>query len=172
MEVGITIPLQKFLRWRQPPYGEDPRLFFCWDAHRAEVNGRKLLIVANSANRFAGIRRMTGADWKRLDAIALETIDAAMECAGVSVHMRRAYFDRAGALAFTKTHGRKPVGCLNRIVDDIWFCVPQLLDTETMFQPALTSFANRTLVHCATRTDYVVPSDAFMEDLRECGLVE
>lgn len=167
MEIGITIPLQKFLRWKQPPYGEDPRLLFCWDIHRADVSGRKLLVVVNAANRFAGIRRMSGADWKKLDAIVPQVIDQAMETAGVPESLRRAYLDAAGAPVFTKTHGRKPVAGLNRVVDDIWFCVERDLDRDAMFQAKLSTIANTRFCHCATRADYVRPVDAFAEDLRQ-----
>ena len=167
MEIGITIPLQKFLRWEQPPYGEDPRMFFCWDIHRADVNGRKLLIVVNASNRLAGIRRMNGIDWKKLDVIVPQVINQALEAAGVPEPLRHAYFDAAGASVFTKTHGRKPVASLNRVVDDIWFCVPGNLDPNAMFQAKLSLIANTTFCHCASRTDYIRPIEAFAEDLAQ-----
>ena len=45
MELGITIPLQKFLKLKQPPYGTCPDPLFCWDVHRVKIaNGRVLMI--------------------------------------------------------------------------------------------------------------------------------
>lgn len=167
MEIGITIPLQKFLRWKQPPYGDEPRLFACWDIHRANINGRKLLVVVNAANRFAGVRCMTGGDWKKLGSIVPDVIAQAMEADGIPDWMRQKYFDAAGPLAFTKTHGRKPVAGLNRVVDDIWNRVPEGIRSDTAFQPDLTAFANGVLTHCATREDYVIPREAFGEDLKQ-----
>ena len=165
MEIGVTIPLQKILGWKQPPYGDDPRPFLCWDAHRAEVMGRKLLFVVNSANRFAGVRSMSGADWKRLDAVVCDVIDQAMETEGIPSWMRQRYFDVAGAPVFTKTHGRRPVAFLNRVVDDVWFCSRDGIAEGATFQTGLTAAANGLLTHCATRRDYVVPREAFAQDL-------
>lgn len=164
MEFGITIPLQKFLKWKQPPYGDEPRLFFCWDVHRAEINGRKLLVVVNAATRFAGVRTMSGADWKKLDAIVPDVINRAMEIDGIPDWVRQKYFDAAGASAFTKTHGRKAVGGLNRMVEDLWF-YHDGLRTDMRFQPEMTKWVNQMIAHCATRKDYVVPRKAFGEDL-------
>lgn len=165
MEVGITIPLQKFLRWKQPPYGDEPRLFCCWDIHRTEVRGRKFLVVVNAADRFAGVRRMNGADWKKLDTIVPQVISQAMETIGVPEWIQQQYFDEAGPLAFTKTHGRKPVGGLNRVVDDIWYAALDSMNPEVFFQKDITAFVNSTITHCASRTDYVIPSEAFGYDL-------
>ena len=165
MEIGVTIPLQKHLKWKQPPYGDEPNLLLCWEAHRAEIAGRMMLVVVNAANRFAAIRRMSGADWKKLDSVVPETIAAAMTEAGVPKETQRRYFDAAGPLAFTKTHGRKSVGGLNRVVDEAWFSSARDYDLESMFQSDMTSFANRMLGSCATRDGYIVPREVFLEDL-------
>lgn len=165
MEIGVTIPLQKHLKWKQPPYGDEPNLLFCWEAHRAEIAGRKMLVVVNAASRFAAIRRMSGMDWKKLESVVPETVATAMAEAGVPEETQRRYFDAAGPLAFTKTHGRKSIGGLNRVVDEAWFSSARDYDHESMFQSGMTSFANRMLGSCATRSGYVVPHEAFLEDL-------
>lgn len=167
MEVGITVPLQRFLGWRRPPEGDDPRLFLCWEAHRAEVAGHKLLFVVNCANRFAAVRRMTGADWKRLGEVVPEAIGLAMAESGVPDGDRRRYLDVAGEVAFTRTHGRRPVGGLNRAVEDAWAAAARDYDSDAMFQEAITSFVNGTICSCAAREGYVVPREAFLEDLEE-----
>lgn len=42
MELGITIPLQKFLKLKQPLYGTCPDPLFCWDVHRVKIaNGAR-----------------------------------------------------------------------------------------------------------------------------------
>ncbi|MGI6105122.1 MAG: DUF6933 domain-containing protein [Raoultibacter sp.] len=164
MEFGITIPLQKFLKWKQPSYGDEPRLFFCWDVHRADINGRKMLVVVNAATRFAGVRTMTGADWRKLDSIVPDVIDQAMETDGIPDWVRQKYFDAAGAPTFTKTHGRKAVGGMNRMVEDLWFYHDEIRP-DMRFQSEMTEWVNQMLTHCATRTDYVVPREAFGEDM-------
>ena len=165
MEIGITVPLQKFLGWDRPPYGECPDPFFCWDAHRAEIQGRKLLVVADASNRFAAVRRMSGSDWKDLGSAVPDAIDRAMAQAGIPSWARQRYFDAAAPAVFTKTHGKKPVGCLNRVVDDVWFAVGRDWELESMFQAKLTALANGAIARCATRKGYVEPREAFLENL-------
>ena len=41
MQLGITIPLQKYLKVKQPPYGEPIDLFFCWELHVIRFMGKK-----------------------------------------------------------------------------------------------------------------------------------
>ena len=47
MELGHTIPLQKFLRIQPPPYGTDSRLFFCWELHRITLQSSDTLAAVN-----------------------------------------------------------------------------------------------------------------------------
>ena len=78
MQIGVTNPLRKFLGWKAFPPRESDEAIFCWDAHRVEIGGRKMLVVCNAANRFAGVTAMRAADWKRLDATCLSLIEDAM----------------------------------------------------------------------------------------------
>jgi len=59
MELGHTIPLQKFLRIQPPPYGTDSRLFFCWELHRITLQSSDTLVAVNAGNRFA-VRKLSG----------------------------------------------------------------------------------------------------------------
>lgn len=165
MEIGITIPLQRFLRWKQPPYGDAPDLLLCWDAHRAEIGGRAFLVLVNSANRFAAIRLMGGVDGRSLKAAATEAIRLAMAEASLPERLVQAYFEAAGPLAFTKTHGRKPVSGLNRVVDDIRSAVARETDPDARFQRRLTALANGTPGRCAAHAGRAAARTAMREDL-------
>ena len=134
-ELGITIPLQKFLHLRQPPYGTCADPFFCWDGHRVKIaNGLVLLVASNASNRFITVMRMTAATWKTWECETLGVIQDALSISGFSKEAIAAYFAAAGlpegpyatpqddgTLLVTKTHGRSSVGCMNRAIDDIWF---------------------------------------------------
>lgn len=58
MELGITNPLQKFLKLKQPPYGTCSDPLFCWEVNRVKVaNGKVLMIVSNASTYFVAITR-------------------------------------------------------------------------------------------------------------------
>ena len=52
MQLGITIPLQKYLNLPKQSYGEPEDLFFCWEIHRILYQGRDMMIAVNANNRF------------------------------------------------------------------------------------------------------------------------
>lgn len=83
MELGITNPLQKFLKLKQPPYGTCPDPLFCWDVHRVKIaNGKVLMIVSNASTYFVAITRMTAATWKRWEGEAIGAIADSMAASG------------------------------------------------------------------------------------------
>ena len=75
MQLGITIPLQKFLKWKPPVYGEPENLFFCWDLHVIRFHGENTLMAVNASNAFTVILwKMEWADWENLEQRTLEAI--------------------------------------------------------------------------------------------------
>lgn len=166
MEIGITGALCKFLKWGKLPAPQEQNLLACWDVSRVDANGLKLLLVMNVADRFVAVRRMKGADWKKLDTIVPEVIAQAMAVGGFSDREIRDYLDLAGALRFTKTHGPSATGALSSIADFLWGVARSRLDTSTMFQPQLTFEANRLPGHCIAHKGWTFPRDMFPQDLR------
>ena len=70
MQLGLTIPLQRFLKVHQPPYGTLCDLFYCWDLHRIILQSKETLVAVNANNRFAIV--MCGMDssaWKDYNAL-------------------------------------------------------------------------------------------------------
>lgn len=43
MQFGITIPLQKHLKIKTLPYGEQADLFYCWELHTIRLQGKNML---------------------------------------------------------------------------------------------------------------------------------
>lgn len=168
MQIGITNPLREFLGWKPfPPNAEEP-LLFCWDAHRVKIDGRVMLVVCNAANRFAGITAMRGADWKRLGEVCRDLVAASMLECGFSVSAVDQYLVRAGAVDFGRTHGRKAVGCMNRMVDALMWAQ---CDRSEQFQAFLTDLANiDDIGSCACHDGYGVAADRMAEDLQELGI--
>ena len=73
MQLGLTIPLQRFLKVHQPPYGTLCDLFYCWDLHRIILQSKETLVAVNANNRFASV--MCGMDssaWKDYNALFMD----------------------------------------------------------------------------------------------------
>lgn len=166
VEIGITGALCKFLKWSKLPAPQEQNLLACWDVSRVDANGIKLLLVMNVADRFVAVRRMKGADWKKLDTIVPEVIAQAMAVGGIPDQEIRDYLELAGDLRFTKTHGPSATGALSSIADFLWGVARSRLDTSIMFQSRITFDANELPGHCIAHKGWTFPRDEFPQDLR------
>ena len=168
MQIGITNLLREFLGWKPfPPNAEEP-LAFCWDAHRVKVDGRVMLVVCNAANRFAGMTAMHGADWRRLGEVCRDLVVASMLECGFSMSAVDQYLVRAGGVEFGRTHGRRAVGCMNRLVDTLLWCE---CERGEQFQARLTRLVNfDDPAGCATREGYGYAAERMAEDLLKLGI--
>ena len=52
MELGLTFPLQRFLKVKTPPYGTEPDPRLCWDLHVIDLRGRKCLLAVHCHSRY------------------------------------------------------------------------------------------------------------------------
>ena len=183
MELGITIPLQKFLGLPRPEPGTCPDPFFCWEVHRQKLGrGRIVMIAMNASNRFVAVTSMTAADWKRWQAVCVQTITDSLAISGFSQDLIGAYLAVAGVVErrepgrfwwegteVTRTHGRSPVGFLNRLVDHMWLAEPA--SQISIWADTCYRLNNAGIAKVPTRDDWVYPAQAFADDLRERGIV-
>lgn len=168
MQIGITIPLREFLKWKPFPLNSAEPLIFCWDAHRVKVDGRAMLVVCNAANRFTGVTAMRGGDWKRLDEVCIELVKRAMTECGFTPFAVEEYLARAGAVEFGRTHGRKAVGCMNRMIDRLLW---SQCDHDEQFQANLTHIVNESdLASCAAHEGYGYAAERMAQDLITMGI--
>ena len=169
MQVGVTNPLRKFLGWGAfPPWADEADPLFCWDAHRITVDGRVMLVVCNAANRFSGVTAMRGAHWRYLAARVDELVGSAMRCAGFSQAAVEEYMMWAGAVEFGRTHGRRAVAHMNRMVDTLKWCE---CDHGDQLQPFLMHVVNdEGFCRCATRGERGIPTAWMAEDLHAHGI--
>jgi len=172
LQLGLTIPLQKFLKTPKLAYGEPTDLFFCWELYKVLGLGRSTLIAVNASNRYALVfAGMKAASWKRLEEIITEGITHALALEGYTPHQIETYLAAAGKPEFTKTHGRKPVAGLNRAVDLLCW-IPKWLDGDQLFQPSMSKDLNKDLCHAAgfEGRDYEYPWELFREDMARIGI--
>lgn len=168
MEIGLTDGLRKFAKMKPLPAAAETGPFFCWDANRVDVGGRKLLIVSNASNRLCAVSRMKGSDWAKIEAIAPQLIADAMMTGGASYEDYLAYMGAAGGISLSKTHGKKPLGCLSEIGN---FLLPGEIDMGETIQLRLMERLNSEWIcHCPTRRDYGRPCEWLAENLAERGL--
>lgn len=171
MELGITIPLQKFLKRHAPLYGTQQELFFCWDLHVIRFHGKDTLVAVNANNCFTSVMwDMRAEDWNVLEACAGKAIRSGLLSAGYTVEQVNRYFETAGSARITKTHGRKPVAGLNRMIEFLQFA-PAAPATGGMYQALQCSFINS---NCCRAAGFNTPGapEAFLEaDMVRCGMV-
>lgn len=149
MQFGITIPLQRFLRHPQPPYGEPNNLVFCWETHRVVMDGCEVMVLINASNRFLAAACMQPADWRLWEEVATASIRQALLASGFDGRVVDTYLFFGGAPEVTKTHGRRPVAFLNVLVDQL-MAAPVRVDPAQAFQSGLCRFANEHLAGKAT----------------------
>ena len=148
MELGLTWPLQRFLK-RAVPYGVSPERRFCWDAHCITLHGRKSLLLVHCESRYTCVRfDLSLMEWEHLAEITLEEIRCGLLEAGVEAAAVERYLARSGAVSLTRTHGRREVAFLNRAWEDVLSC-DVLVDQSTHRQPALQYAVNSRLCRCA-----------------------
>lgn len=56
MELGVTFPLQWFLKREAPSYGTEPNRRLCWDLHVIDLRGRKCLLAVHCHSRYTFVR--------------------------------------------------------------------------------------------------------------------
>lgn len=64
IELGLTIPLQRHLRIRALPRGQEPDRRFCWDLHVISLRGRPSLLPVHCYTRYTFVLYALGR-WER-----------------------------------------------------------------------------------------------------------
>ena len=79
------------------------------------------------------------------------------------------YFKMSGDMIVTKTHGKKSVGGINRIVMDAQY-FDKKLEKETMYQWELSEHLNRDICQPEAFDAYGYPSELFKLDMERLGI--
>ena len=149
MELGLTFPLQRFLKRRPPPYGAEPDRRSCWDLHVIQLRGCRCLLAVHCRSRYTFVRYdVPSLQWKDLPGLFREGLLESLAAAGFSQAQGEEYLRRAGRIEFTRTHGRREVAFLNRAWEDV-LAMDLCLDTNRQAQPLLDHAVNTRLGRCA-----------------------
>ncbi len=149
MELGLTFPLQRFLKRKPPEYGVEPDRRFCWDLHVISLRGRKSFLAVHCSSRYTFVRYdVPSAQWADLPGLFRAGLEESLAAAGFPPERAEAYLRRAGAVGCTRTHGRREVAFLNRAWEDV-LAADLCLDPDRQAQPLLDHAVNTRLSRCA-----------------------
>ena len=142
MELGLTFPLQRFLKVKTPAYGIEPDRRFCWDLHVIDLRGGKCLLAVHCYSRYTFVRYdVTPFQWTDLPGLFREGLLDSLTAAGIAGVQTEDYLGRAGGIEITRTHGRREVAFLNRAWEDV-LALDLCLDTASQTQPLLDHAVN------------------------------
>lgn len=142
MELGLTFPLQRFLKMKPPVCGTEPDRRFCWDLHVIDLRGRKCLLAVHCHSRYAFVRYdVSPLQWADVPVLFREGLTDSLNTAGFPRPQVERYLQKAGTFALTRTHGRREVAFLNRAWEDV-LNLDLCLDTNQQGQPLLDHAVN------------------------------
>ncbi len=148
MELGLTFPIQRFLKRKPPAYGAQPDRRFCWDLHVIDLRGRRCLLAVHCHSRYTFVRfDVTPFQWADLPGLFREGLFDSLTAAGFPQAQAEAYLRRAGDTEITRTHGRREVAFLNRAWEDV-LALDLCLDVASQAQPLLDHAVNTRPSRC------------------------
>lgn len=149
MELGLTFPLQGFLKRKPPAYGGFQDRRYCWDLHVISLRGSRCLLGVHCHSRYTFVvHHVFPHQWQDLAALFQEGLSASLSAAGFSLEEIRAYLDRGGAPLPVRTHGRREVAFLNRAWEDV-MALDHCVDPSRQDQPLLEREVNTRYSRCA-----------------------
>ena len=149
MELGLTFPLQRFLKVKTPAYGTEPDRRLCWDLHVIDLRGRKCLLAVHCYSRYTFVRYdVPPLQWTDIPGLFREGLVESLIAAGFSQEQVEGYLQQAGPFEITRTHGRREVAFLNRAWEDV-LALDLCLDPASQAQPLLDHAVNTRPSRCA-----------------------
>ena len=148
MELGLTFPLQRFLKGKTPDYGTEPDRRLCWDLHVIDLRGCKCLLAVHCHSRYTFIRYdVSPLQWADIPGLFREGLLGSLTAAAFSQKQVEGYLQHTETLEITRTHGRREVAFLNRAWDDV-LALDTCLDTASAAQPMLDWAVNARPSRC------------------------
>lgn len=149
MELGLTLPLQRFLDLKTPARGVELDRRYCWDLHVISLRGCKCMLAVHCHSRYAFVRfDVSLLQWADVPGLFQVGLADSLSIFGFAPKQIDGYLQKAGALHMTRTHGRREVAFLNRAWEDV-LTLDLCLDTASHAQPLLDHAVNTRPSRCA-----------------------
>ena len=171
MEIGATKAVQDRLKTTKIAESKGASLVFCWDTHLTKIKGRNVLFIVNASNRYTiAMTNIKPRDWKHYTIYISRAIHDAMQEMEYSEEQVEQYFKISGDMAVTKTHGKKSVGGINRMVMDAQY-FGKKLEKDVKYQRELSEYLNKHICQPEGFDTYGYPSELFESDMERSGIV-
>ena len=171
MEIGVTKVVKERLKTTKISEINDTPLVFCWDTHLVKMKGRNVLFIVNASNRYTiAMTDIEASNWKHYTLYISRVIHGVMHQMGYSESQIDQYFKMSGDISVTKTHGKKSVGGINRMVTDAQY-FDKKLEKDTKYQWELSEYLNRDICQPEGFDAYGYPSELFKLDMERIGIV-
>ena len=170
MEIGATKAVQDRLKTTKIEESKGASLVFCWDTHLTKIKGRNVLFIVNASNRYTiAMTDIEPRNWNYYAMYIIRVIHGMMQEMGYSEEQIEQYFKMSGDTTITKTHGRKSVGGINRMVMDAQY-FGKKLEKEAKYQWELSEYLNRDICQPEGFDAYGYPNELFKLDMERLGI--
>lgn len=171
MEIGITKAVQDKIKIKSVEITKNTPLVFCWDTHLVRLKGRNVLLIVNASNRYTiAMTDIEPRNWNYYTLYVGQVIGGVMQNMGYSQKQIDEHFKMAGEKIVTKTHGRKSVGGINRMVTCMEY-YDKKLEKGTKYQWELCEYFNRNICQPEGFDAYGYPFELFHLDMERIGIV-
>ena len=171
MEIGATKAVQDRLKTTKIAESKGVSLVFCWDTHVTKIKGRNVLFIVNASDRYTiAMTDIEPRNWNYYAMYISRVIHGVMQEMGYSEEQIAQYFKMSGDMIVTKTHGKKSVGGINRMVTDAQY-FDKKLEKDTKYQWELSEYRNRDICQPEGFDAYGYPSELFKLDMERLGII-
>ena len=130
-----------------------------------------VLFIVNASNRYTiAMTDIEPRNWNYYTMYISSVIHGVMQEMGYSEDQIGQYFKMSGDTTVTKTHGRKSVGGINRMVMDAQY-FGKKLEKEAKYQWVLSEYLNRDICQPEGFDAYGYPTELFKLDMERLGIV-
>ncbi len=171
MEIGVTKAVQDKIKTKSVESAKDTQRVFCWDTHLVKLKGRNVLLTVNTSNRYTVVMTdIEPRNWNYYTLYVSRVIRGVMQNMGYSQEQIDEYFKMSGEMIVTKTHGRKSVGGINRMVTCMEY-YDKKLEKDVKYQWELCEYLNRDICQPEGFEAFGYPFELFHLDMERIGIL-
>lgn len=171
MEIGVTKAVEDKIKIKSVEITKNTPLVFCWDTHLVKLKGRNVLLIVNSSNRYTiAMTDIEPRNWNYYTLYVGRVIGGVMQNMGYSQQQIDIYFKMSGEMIVTKTHGRKSVGGINRMVTCMEY-YDKKLEKDAKYQWELCEYLNRDICQPEGFNAFGYPVELFYLDMEKIGIL-